>query len=315
MDERQISTQYNEKFHIGLSHLKVEWNGSRGSGLPITESLQAKATSIIRKTAVQIWLEIDLTNNSPFFSLSVAFPSNNVERIIGGKNCTKDSVPYQVYIATGNFMCGGSLIKAQWVLSAAHCYNPEIQVILGAYNLNIFEGTEQIISSNKVIRHPSYNEEDTNHDIMLIKLTKSATLNSHVSTISLPTSCVAPGTNCLISGWGKTKISLWDWLAGLYLFPRAKSPNILQCLNAPVLSDISCQKAYPGKITRNMICLGFMEGKKDTCQGDSGGPVVCKGQLQGIVSWGMGCAKKGYPGVYTKVCNYVDWIEKTIAEN
>ncbi|NWV02109.1 TRY1 protein, partial [Upupa epops] len=90
-------------------------------------------------------------------------------------------------------------------------------------------------------------------------------------------------------------------------------PDTLQCLKAPVLSASDCSKAYPGQITNNMICVGFLEGGKDSCQGDSGGPVVCNGQLQGIVSWGIGCAKKGYPGVYTKVCNYVSWIQSTIA--
>ncbi|XP_072506395.1 trypsin-like [Notamacropus eugenii] len=253
-----------------------------------------------------------------FLGTAVAFPRINVERIIGGKNCARNSVPYQVYIAADDSMCGGSLISTQWVLSAAHCYSPQMQVILGAYNLKALEGTEQIINSTKVICHPSYSNEDINHDVMLIKLTESATLSSHVSPISLPTSCVTAGTNCLISGWGLTRMSVCKWLAELglqNLCPKPKSPNILQCLNAPVLSDNICQDAYPGRITRNMICLGFMEGKKDTCQGDSGGPVVCEGQLQGIVSWGIDCARKGNPGVYTKVCNYVDWIEKTIADN
>ncbi|KAH0508894.1 Cationic trypsin-3 [Microtus ochrogaster] len=96
---------------------------------------------------------------------------------------------------------------------------------------------------------------------------------------------------------------------------KVNNPDLLQCLNAPILSQSACQSAYPGKITSNMICVGYLEGGKDSCQGDSGGPVVCNGQLQGIVSWGYGCAQKNLPGVYTKVCNYVTWIKNTIAAN
>ncbi|XP_044533408.1 trypsin-like [Gracilinanus agilis] len=238
-----------------------------------------------------------------FLGATVAFSNKNYEKIIGGNDCEKNSVPYQVYVRAANTVCGGSLINAQWVLSAAHCYQSKFQMILGAHALNVLEGNEQIINSTKVIRHPSYQEGNPDHDIMLIKLQKAATLNSHVAKISLPTSCVTAGTDCLISGWG------------IYQISDSKYSSILQCLYAPVLSEKICHIAYPGMITENMICLGFMEGKKDTCQGDSGGPVVCEDQLQGIVSWGLGCAKKGKPGVYTKVCNYVDWIKKTIADN
>ncbi|XP_021009982.1 anionic trypsin-2-like, partial [Mus caroli] len=155
----------------------------------------------------------------------------------------------------------------------------------------------------KVIRHPSYNSWALDNDIMLIKLASPVTLNARVATVALPSSCAPAGTQCLISGWGNT------------LSSGVNNPDLLQCLDAPVLPQADCEASYPEKITNNMICVGFLEGGKDSCQGDSGGPVVCNGQLQGIVSWGYGCAQKDNPGVYTKVCNYVDWIQDTIAAN
>uniref|UniRef100_G3U7D1 trypsin n=1 Tax=Loxodonta africana TaxID=9785 RepID=G3U7D1_LOXAF len=242
--------------------------------------------------------------NIGIFFLSIlqepAFTTDD-DKIFGGYTSLKNSLPYQVSLNNGNHYCGGSLITDQWVVSSAHCY--KIEVHLGEHNMAVLEGNEQFINETKIIPHPDYNSTTIDNDIMLIKLKSPATINSWVSTVSLPTSCVHDPTECLISGWGN-------------ILPQtAHYPDPLQCLDAPILSDSVCRNAYPGKITRNMICVGFLEGRKDSCQGDSGGPTVCNGELQGIVSWGYACAKRGKPGVYTKVCNYVSWIQETITAN
>nr|XP_004661212.1 trypsin-2 [Jaculus jaculus] len=234
---------------------------------------------------------------------AVAFPIDDDDKIVGGYTCAQNSVPYQVSLNSGYHFCGGSLINNQWVVSAAHCYKSRIQVRLGEHNIRVNEGTEQFINAAKAIRHPKYNSKTLDNDIMLIKLSSPATINSRVATVALPSSCAPAGTQCLISGWGNT------------LSFGVNNPDLLQCLDAPVLSQAACEASYPGEITKNMFCAGFLEGGKDSCQGDSGGPVVCNGQLQGIVSWGYGCALKNSPGVYTKVCNFVSWIQATIAAN
>lgn len=187
---------------------------------------------------------------------AVAFPVDvdDDDKIVGGYTCGKNSLPYQVSLNSGYHFCGGSLISAQWVVSAAHCYKSRIQVRLGEHNIEVTEGNEQFINSAKVIRHPNYNANDLNNDIMLIKLSSPATINSRVATVSLPRSCAAAGTQCLISGWGNTLSSGQNY------------PELLQCLNAPILSDSTCRSAYPGEITSNMMCVGFLEGGKDSCQ-------------------------------------------------
>uniref|UniRef100_A0A3B3DQC4 trypsin n=1 Tax=Oryzias melastigma TaxID=30732 RepID=A0A3B3DQC4_ORYME len=205
------------------------------------------------------------------------------EKIVGGFECQKNSVPYQVSLFTGYNYCGGTLLSEQWVLSAAHCEpNSNLEVRLGEHDIWEPEGTEQHII-----------------DIMLIKLSQPATLNSFVRPAVLPSECAKDGTMCRISGWGNIR--------------STRYPDKLQCLDAPLLSDDTCYNSYPFQITENMICAGYLEGGKDSCQGDSGGPMTCDGELQGVVSWGHGCAMKNKPGVYTKVCNFVSWIKETMA--
>nr|XP_046256155.1 trypsin-2-like [Scatophagus argus] len=135
---------------------------------------------------------------------------------------------------------------------------------------------------------------------MLIKLSKPAIFNDYVQPVALPRSCAPAGTMCLVSGWGNTMSSTVD-------------RNKLQCLDIPILPDEDCRRSYPGRITEAMFCAGYLEGGKDSCQMDSGGPVVCNGELQGVVSWGIGCAEKNHPGVYDKVCVQIEWLRNTMA--
>ncbi|XP_033959370.1 trypsin-1-like [Pseudochaenichthys georgianus] len=222
------------------------------------------------------------------------------DKIVGGKECTPHSQPHQVSLNSGYHFCGGSLVNENWVVSAAHCYKSRVEVLLGEHNLIVTEGNEQFISSSRVIRHPNYNSYYIDNDIMLIKLSTPATLNRYVKPVALPRGCASADTWCTVSGWGSTQSSSAD-------------SNKLQCLNIPILSDRDCDNSYPGMITDAMFCAGYLEGGKDSCQGDSGGPVVCNGELQGVVSWGYGCAERNQPGVYAKVCLFNHWLETTMA--
>ncbi|XP_040264363.1 trypsin-like [Bufo bufo] len=224
------------------------------------------------------------------------------DRIIGGFVCPRNSKPWQVSLQYfDQHACGGVLIDENWVLTAAHCELPSLQIRLGEHNLDVYEGTEQFSYAEKICPHPGFNPRTYDNDIMLLKLASPATLDEYVQTI--PIGCPLPpdGTKCFASGWGSTTS------------PDGTFPAELHCVKLNTVPDNICMDAYPGEITENMHCAGVMEGGKDTCQGDSGGPLVCNSKLSGITSWGnVPCAVPNLPGVYTRLCNYLDWIQGTI---
>ncbi|XP_035278749.1 trypsin-like [Anguilla anguilla] len=226
-------------------------------------------------------------------------------RIIGGTDCQPNSQPWVASLNYGYHFCGAVLINEQWVLSVAHCwYNPyAMQIMLGEHDLRVFEGTEQLMKTDNIIWHPSYDYQTLDHDIMLIKLFHPVTITNAVRPVSLPSGCPTGGMPCTVAGWGTTSV-----------YPM-NLPLRLQCLDVPIVDAAKCENSYPGMITSNMVCAGYMDGGSGVCNGDSGSPLVCRGELHGLVSWGQGCAEPNYPGVYTKVCAFHNWIRETIAAN
>merc|ERR1712228_937949 len=108
-----------------------------------------------------------------------------------------------------------------------------------------------------------------------------------------------------VSGWGTTT-------------EGGSTPSSLMDVTVPIVSDQECRDAYgQNDVDDSMICAGLPEGGKDSCQGDSGGPLACSDTgstyLAGIVSWGYGCARPSYPGVYCDVASFDDWIETNTA--
>ncbi|MED6275886.1 hypothetical protein CHARACLAT_031233 [Characodon lateralis] len=130
-------------------------------------------------------------------------------------------------------------------------------------------------------------------------LDRPVVINEVVNPVMLPrTGTLQNFARCTVSGWGVT------WVYGQSLSPELRSVYV------DYFAD--CWYYYYFRITNNMICAGSNEGGRDSCQGDSGGPLICNGKLEGIVSWGIGCAYSFYPGVYTNVRNYISWIDWAI---
>ena len=177
---------------------------------------------------------------------------------------------------------------------------------LGAhYRVSGSVGTEQTIDVQQIINHENYHKPMRYaHDIALLKLKSPAVLGKGVGLVCLPNpSNALPIDNaskrCWITGWGT-------------LSSGGSQPNILQQASVPLVSKSRCLVAYPGKIHDSMLCAGLDKGGVDACQGDSGGPLVCdynnKWHLEGVTSWGYGCAMAKKYGVYAKVGEVRSWI-------
>ncbi|XP_053661246.1 CLIP domain-containing serine protease B8-like [Anopheles marshallii] len=253
------------------------------------------------------------------------------DRIIGGNYTAIDEFPWYAlleYVSKKGeraFKCGGSLINGRYVLTAAHCLANKkldegerlVNVRLGEYNTATEMDCEDGDADNCAdppqnfgieaqIVHPGYDKNGPfqHHDIALIRLDRDATMNNFVSPVCLPPDNFTPTTpnvNVTAVGFGHTG--------------QQRHSGIKKKAQFPVFAQEECDKKWKNiEIIEQQLCAGGVFGI-DSCSGDSGGPLMVRRFYwiqEGVISFGNQCALEGWPGVYTRVSAYLDWIRQNI---
>ncbi|MDQ0937279.1 S1 family peptidase [Streptomyces turgidiscabies] len=225
--------------------------------------------------------------------------------IVGGTTTTAATYPFvmQITDASQNQFCGGTLVSATKVVTAAHCMVDEtasgVRVVGGRTFRNGTNGTVSRVT--KIWVHPGYSDTTTGDDVAVLTLATAMPYTTASFVTSSQTGVYAAGTTARIIGWGTTS-------------SNGSSSNQLRTATVPTVSNSSCSSSYGSRyIASDMVCAGFTSGGTDTCQGDSGGPLMIGGVLAGITSWGDGCAAAGLPGVYTRLTTFSNLVATQVA--
>ncbi|XP_066258875.1 venom protease-like [Euwallacea similis] len=254
-------------------------------------------------------------------------------RVVGGNPAHLGEFPWIVALGYQNtknpsqprWLCGGSLITYKHVLTAAHCVANRKDLYLARVGeLDLYDDADGARPTDiplvKAKIHENYSAQKFINDIAILTLGRSTEGFDSVWPICLPWQTNIRTINLLtksafVAGWGN-------------LYFNGPSSSILQYVQIPIMDNSQCARAYGNQTTIDgtILCAGFPNGLKDACKGDSGGPFM-HGIIEnrnnqrlinfyqvGVVSYGFRCAEAGYPGVYTRVTSFLDWIGKNIAD-
>jgi secreted trypsin-like serine protease len=231
--------------------------------------------------------------------------------IVGGTTTTVEANPWQIALtdSTGFLFCGGSIVNANWVITAQHCVfggDSNMRVVAGITNQNQ-QSSGQIRAINAVATFPGYTDAEFGKDVALVHLATPLTLGGATAqAIPLITAAEATagatdvGVVARVTGWGTTTEG------------ASTTPTQLRTVDVPIVSNAVASTEYGETISADQLPAGLVAGGKDSCQGDSGGPlsVVVGGvrKLAGTVSWGNGCARANFVGLYGRVSSFESWI-------
>ena len=232
-------------------------------------------------------------------------------RIVGGAIVTPGTHPYQAGLlmafAGGTGLCGGSIISTRAVLTAAHCPigSSSTQVVLGAHQITVVEGTQQRITvpSSGYRIHASYNPSNLNNDIAILITPTTITMTAQRQPIALAAAGAGTfaGVLAQMSGWGRTSDA------------SGATSAVLRSVTANVVTNAVCAATYGGTIIGSTICT-TTAGGRGTCNGDSGGPLTVPSgggrMLIGVVSFvaSAGC-QAGFPAGFARVTSFRPWID------
>ncbi|XP_041473675.1 transmembrane protease serine 9-like [Lytechinus variegatus] len=224
-------------------------------------------------------------------------------RIIGGSQTQLGDWPWMVSLRDRSNVhrCAAVLINSTRAITAAHCVKKFDAAVLGDLLLSL-QSAYHVETDVTAAIHPDYDINSITNDIAVIEFTTSVDFSDFVRPICyLDQDASATFRACYVTGWGHTS-------EGGHV-----SDTLLEA-TVELFDQTQCQSFYPDlTIPSTMMCAGRVDGLMDTCQGDTGGPLQCEDQdgrfhLIGITSFGYGCGRENYPGVYTKVSEYHDFI-------
>ncbi|XP_067298446.1 coagulation factor VIIi [Pseudorasbora parva] len=247
-------------------------------------------------------------------------PPLQTHQTVGGLHCPRGHCPWQARIDyNGESVCGAALLEHSWVVTAAHCVHQKdmkhLKVISGDHDLDVMDGSEEFYNVSAVVLHENFDPVSLDSDLALLKLHGELKRSPYAVPICLPTAQLAQVELAAVrfhtlSGWGKRTAG-----HNLHRSKGLKAPasGSLRRLKVPLLPSEQCVWSSGINITENMFCAGYIEGGHEACRGHDGSPLVTRYEetsfLTGLVSWGKGCRQPGYYAIYTKVANFLKWME------